>query len=222
LLEIQPALPSRSVETSLSVLFNAMENGQIPPYAALSQGQRGELETMLADYEAWLRPATADEIRMDLLTLLAAFPRRPDDEDTRDIKVAVYSAALSDCPKWAVHRAVRAFISGKAGDRKWCPVAPQLAGECARYTLEYSTAVSRIRRALAAEVVGDVGTDERERVKAGFERLKADLGAGAKVQGWTPPEVARAEAEAALQKMLDDGPAPIGLSETLRSKIGAA
>jgi hypothetical protein len=173
--DIQPVLPSREAENSLAIVFNAMENGSIPPYAALSQARRGELEANASDYEAWLRPASPDEIRMDLLTLLASFPRRPDDEDSRDVRLGIYSAALADCPKWAVHRAVRAYITGVAGDRKWAPLPPQLAGECARYTTPYSTALNRITRALAAKVLAGPDDGERERVKYGFQKLKAEL-----------------------------------------------
>lgn len=169
-----------------------------------------------------MAPALASEIRIELATLFAAFPRRADDDASLDVKLALYSAALDGYPAWAVSKAVKGYVKGHIGDRKWCPAPPAVSATCASYTALYEAAAQRIELALKIEIDEPPNAEERQRVKEGFRQLQSKIGAPETRAGHRTAEQERKAAEARLEELAASGPEnTITLSESLRAKMGA-
>lgn len=163
----------------------------------------------------------ASEIRIELATLFAAFPRRADDDASLEVKLALYSAALDGYPAWAVAKAVKGYVKGHIGDRKWCPAPPAVSVTCQSYTALYETAARRIEAALKIEILPPPDAGERERVKEGFRQLQSEIGSPEARSSHRTAEQERQTAEARLAELAASGPeSAITLSDSLRAKMG--
>jgi len=166
-----------SLHLAMTRALNSEGNGKIPAYAALSQAQRGQLENALAEIRRFLTPAAPEQIRVDLLTLFTAYPKREDDESAA-VKLALYTAALAEYPAWAIRRAIQARLMGKDGNPVWLPTPAELARYSASLCVGYHTIIARIENVLRMEAEPARDDAARARVLEGFKQLRRDLAGG--------------------------------------------
>lgn len=156
-------------------------NGQpmLPSGFSISEGQRRELDSAIAQYRARLAPAS-DNHRMTavvLAKLLAAFPAPAQSDAPVEQRMDAYFEALHGIPAWAVDEARKAIIAGKVPDLSgvWAPTPPQLA-KVARMAMERDQRVLvDLERIAAAKQFEDIDQRASRRIADGFDRLRADL-----------------------------------------------
>lgn len=112
-----------------------------------------------------------------LAKLFAAFPAQSQSDGPAEQRAEAYMEALAGIPAWVVEDARKAIITGMAAEcvGKWAPNPPQIAAVCRRLMKPHTDTIRDLERILAT--TGDVepNNGERERVAAGFAKLKAVL-----------------------------------------------
>lgn len=143
--------------------------------------ERRRLEALVADTRRRLTPQPAERRSMAVILakLLAAFPAQTQSDAPAAQRVEAYFEALSDVPLEFVDDARREVTAGRAPEcgGTWAPTPPQFAAVCRRLMQAERMALARVERLLAAKPYAEVSSDERKRVSAGLDKLKADLAA---------------------------------------------
>lgn len=140
--------------------------------------------------------------------------------------VAAYATDLSRFPLWAIDRGLMMVIEGRSyGTGTFAPSSVECQRECERAMSAVRAEIADLSRVLSAAVYHEVTESEREKVKAGFDALIADLRLREPFQpikrAGTQPT--KAEAESALERLAcDTRPIPVLSAEVLKKLGGQA
>lgn len=146
---------------------------------SITPAERSRIEGLARQHRERLAVGPDDRraIVVILAKLLAAFPAQSQSDGPAEQRAEAYMEALAGIPAWVVEDARKAVIAGMAAEcvGKWAPTPPQLAAVCRRLMKPHTDTIRDLERILAA--TGDVEPNERERerVAAGFDKLKSDL-----------------------------------------------
>lgn len=123
------------------------------------------------------QPGERQAMAVILAKMLAAFPAQSQSDAPAAQRIEAYFEALSDVPMTILDVARKEIITGKAPECSgtWAPTPPQVATVCRRLMSDERRTLERIERLLTAEPIEEIELGERERVGAGFDRLKFDL-----------------------------------------------
>lgn len=174
-------MPTRALD-GLAVMVNRLEADglgyRLPAECTPSDQQRIYLERRVSALDAYLSPATADEIADEIGGLLVALAARNADDTTKQVLFALYADGLRGLPYNAIAEACGAYRRGELGDRKWAPNPAQLRQAVivkARVLEEERTKISRV---LAARVLPPITRSSEERaaiVKREMDRFHESM-----------------------------------------------
>jgi hypothetical protein len=160
-----------------------------------------------------------------ILGLLTAMPSQSGAGLDQAMRLGTFIEDLADMPFFAVEQACRDFRRGVVGDKHWAPTAAELRERAEYHARAYRVELAEIDEILvfADEHRGKIPDrtaeeDERERIKGKF----ADLAKSFKKIDPDAVENTRAEAQAALDRMVAEGPWAPKLSERALATIREA
>ncbi len=116
------------------------------------------------------------EIAVELAKLLACFPSQAQSDSPANLRMEGYFEALSGVPAWAVAEARGRILRAEITlGHNFCPTPPELARAVKLVVQPVRADLDSLRRILAAATSQDVTVAERDRVAAGWRKLKVDL-----------------------------------------------
>lgn len=147
------------------------------------------------------RPSDNEAKGRALIRLYAVLASEAVPTDFADLRQMTYLETLSGSPVWAVERAVSMWLSGEnqieGENRNFVPKPAELMRLVRLSTLPVEKELFAISRTVeAAEIrIAEPSLEERARVAAGFDALKAELPSG---------QSRAAKSDAALSKLADE------------------
>lgn len=227
---LPPAPASRDFVNMLTIYRNAVERTptgllSISDKRAPAGADREQLAARLSELDAANLPGNPQAIARRVARLFLRFPSSRLTDANSEATVAAYAADLSKFPLWAIDQAMLEAIQ-KGG--AFAPSSPDLRAMCERVMRRTAEEAADIRAVLTADVYREPSDEEREKIKAGFDALVADLELRAPFDRWSlrkpgsrpVSSITPAEARDALEAMKEDPqPAP-PLSGALRAKLG--
>lgn len=140
------------------------------------------------------------EVAVELAKLFAAFPAQEQSGGTLDLRMEAYFEALHGIPAWAVQEARLRVIRGEVStlNPTFSPTPPEFAAAARRIMEPVRGDLARLQAIEAAAKDSDPSSEERGRVVAQMDALRAEM-----TRGPTQQEN-RAADEAALRKRLRD------------------
>jgi hypothetical protein len=88
--------------------------------------------------------------------------------------IRAYAFDVAKFPLWAVEAAIQRVIADPS-PKDFAPSSPVLQGECRFVMRPFAEELAQISIVLDADVYHEPSDDERARIKAGFDKLIADL-----------------------------------------------
>lgn len=120
--------------------------------------------------------ATKPELAVELAKLLTAFPTQAQDQTSTTLRMEGYFEALAGLPLWAIRQAREKIMRGETSlDTRFAPNPPQFAVVVRSLTMAVERDLGELERILARVEEPELSDGERNRVRAGFEKLKMDL-----------------------------------------------
>lgn len=139
---------------------------------AIAEDERRAL-TERADYLAdMLAPAPRDAILRSVGALRVMKGEAAVDRETREALMNAHTMLLGHFPAWAIEDACAKFMRGR--DR-FAPDAGEIAAACEALLIPHRAELRKIEHVLDAEVQPQQTDEDRAKVLAELERLKADL-----------------------------------------------
>jgi hypothetical protein len=220
-----PAPQTRADADTLAKYRNALERTaaglwSISDQRAPAGADRQALETRLAALEQSEGRTAAATIAGRVARLFLRFPSSRLTDATAEATIAAYAQDLEQFPLWAVDQAMLEAIR-KGG--AFAPSSPELRKACERAVASSRAEAAEIRAVLHADVYREPSADERERARAGFEELIADLKLREDNHGFKRPDqrpLSRPEAQAWLERYAADPPPLPMLSDSARKSLG--
>lgn len=158
-----------------------MTNGHptLPMGFEVTPEQRSEIGRISSILKRRLTSTPSDRqpIAVSLAKMLAAFPPRNGGKTAAEALVNSYFEALDGVPAWAVERASRDVVQGRASRQndEWAPTPPAFA-QISRKAMESDRRdLAQLDRIMLALSESGPSPEERERVSEGFDKLKATL-----------------------------------------------
>lgn len=224
--------PTREISDLESKFSNRIERRgvrwEIADNLAPSKAEFAALHQRHLDVTGLLHPAHDDEIRMLVAAMFLGFPNLKISPDDAKKTAALYVSQLRDFPAWAVKKACENVLQDRVSGRSpdFAPSVATIAGICRDHVRDLAEENGRLAAIIGADVYHVPSDDERARVKAGFEKLIAELRLNEPFAPNKPsdayqqldPDAARAAAESRLSE-LAAAPAP-ALSPALRATMG--
>lgn len=124
---------------------------------------------MLADA---LMPAVVEQVAIRIGEMFFSFPSVKMDASTAKKTTAAYVAKLQYLPFWAIERGC---CECEKRDCPFPPSAGELLSACERAVKSAWDESSDLRKILEAQVYHEPSEGERARIKAGFDKLLADI-----------------------------------------------
>lgn len=222
------AAPTREQSDLLSKFWNRIEQiggrYQIADNVLWTPAEYSALHLRMCECERALTSAQDHEIKVLVLAMFLGFPSLRLAKDEADRMSALWVSQLRDFPAWTIKQAcenaLQDRISGRSAD--FVPSVAVIASECAKLVQPTRDERGKLKALVDADVYHAPTDDERARVKAGFEKLIADLKLRdpfTKSAVDTGPLDPGAVTEKLLEER-DARPAP-ELSKALRGKLGA-
>ncbi len=173
-----------------------------------------ELGQFRARYDEIIRgmKSNAESIRKRMTRMFLLFPVAGAGVGTMEETVAAYASVLSGFPLWAIDRACQKVIASGATFRPSAPELRKLADEACKSVYDEADSLQKL---LSAEVYHQNTSTERERVKAGFKELMADLNKTNNIGRQTREEAIR-DVEAGFPHLRG----PVTLSPAVRASLG--
>ena len=146
-----------------------------------TEAERAQIPVLTSTLKRQITAGPADRtlIAAEIAKLLTAFPRQDTGDSELSLRIDAYFEAVGDAPAWAVQQARLRIIRGEVGslDTRFAPNPPQVAAIVRDLLSSLRNDLADLER-LSAAVVEHVPTpEERERVVAGFDKLRKTLGA---------------------------------------------
>lgn len=204
-----------------SAFRGIIQQRHAPPPGEIEAFRRRRTELVDA-----LRHAGEDALRPLIASVFASLHHRDDDARDRAAMQRIYASDLADLPFFAVEASCRDFRHGRAGDGHWAPTQAEIRRVAEKHMRQWQDEVASLRRVLDAEIIPDreiVDQSSRERMKAGFENLKAEIAVtnsvGKQSREKSLSEVTPAEAEGNLERLMAQSSDPITLSAEARHTL---
>lgn len=151
----------------------------------ITEAERRQIDQAISTLD---RRLSADEndgpmIGVELARMLAAFPAQ-EQGFSAAMRIEGYQRVLSAMPLWVVAEACDRVVNGLEHglDKRFAPSPPQMA-EIARNALRpLREDLATLRMIAMADLPDAENETDRERVSAGFERLKTDILSGMVVE----------------------------------------
>lgn len=145
---------TRSLPQSCESLIASMQtDGMLPEGTSLSPSFRRQLVAMADRLPAIMGDKRPEDETKTLAFLLSAFPRQGISAGVSDMLIEAYGMAMEDCPTWAIEEAVRRWVTGKCGDKRWAPSPPELRCAADEVILLARGRAAVMRQLAKAEVV---------------------------------------------------------------------
>ena len=147
---------AEKVERVLGKIAHSMtlNGGRVEADCALTVEQVGYLETRMKAIEDYLRPASSDEIRRELLALYAVLDApNAGDQAVASATINEMVLILGGLPLATLKQACDEFKRGSRGDGKWVPKAAQIRLAANEIAQVIRAEHVRIKRAIDAPVL---------------------------------------------------------------------
>lgn len=221
------AVPTREQADLLSKFWNRIEQiggrYQIADNVLWTPEEYSALHLRMCECERALTAAQDHEIKVLVLAMFLGFPTLRLSREEADRTSALWVSQLRDFPSWAIKQAcenaLQDRISGRSAD--FVPSVAVIASQCAKLVQPTRDERGKLKALVDADVYHAPTDDERARVKAGFEKLIADLKLRDPLTR-SAPDTGPLDPVAVTEKLLEqrDSLPPPELSNELRGKLG--
>ncbi len=143
----------------------------------LPEWQKRYIEVLIQDMRDRLSPSSdRKELAMEVAKLMAAFPSQSFADSPAALRIQAYFEALADAPVWAVADARLRILRGEITlGHRFCPTPPELAAIVRVVLRPLRADLDDLRKILAAAEDRETTPEERQRVAAGWQKLRADI-----------------------------------------------
>lgn len=139
----------------------------------------------MAVLDGALNRQDADAARTAVTALLGIYAKGRQGEEDARMMVGGYLAVLRDLPAFAILGACAAWARGEAAGQRpgWAPATDELRTAAMAILRPYQWERAKLDQFLRAKEVDDRPTsqEERARIIAGFEKVKAELAVSAEI-----------------------------------------
>ena len=105
--------------------------------------------------------------------ILSVFPGQGVTAEAADMRMMAYDMALEEVPTWAIEEAVRRWISGKCGERRFAPTPPELRCAADEVVTITRGKIASLRWLAKAEVAAPPTPEAIERAQKLASMIKA-------------------------------------------------
>lgn len=117
----------RSLPQQYVTLLGAMQpDGRLPMGTTLTDTMRRQMTNEVKRLQEIMGDRRPRDQMKALILVLANFAGQAVSDDGSSMLMIGFDMALEDCPTWAVEEAVRRWITGKLGPKRFAPTPPEL------------------------------------------------------------------------------------------------
>jgi hypothetical protein len=155
----------------------------MPAHLAPNDDQRGWLAKRVEKIDAWLAPCGAAFVTEEITAIASVMASRATATAESGLRMAIYTADLSDLPSEALSKACADFRRGRVGDGKWLPAPGEIRVKAMAYADAYRYERHRIATVIGANVIEarPMTDEQRAARRAQFDGLLAELAGGAAI-----------------------------------------